>query len=164
MTTRIACILGLLAVLSAACSGDKVQLPVATSIGNLVRIEEKPSVTTSDGVIEATSREVVYVLSFEGKKEFAYEGKTETEGPKSLLLIDSRGNRFSPAFAGTPTPDGIISDKEWLLNGELRGRDGKWVFIGTLSIPEPRIALVYRVPKSASGLVLQDGQQQHAIE
>ncbi|MDA2914610.1 hypothetical protein MYX77_11785, partial [Acidobacteriia bacterium AH_259_A11_L15] len=150
--------------LVAACSGNKVELPITTSIGNLVRIEKKQSVNTSDGVIEVGSQQVIYLLSFEGEKEFTYEGKDEPEGPKSLLLIDSRGNRFAPAFAGTPTPNGTISNEEWILNGEVRGREGKLVFVGTLSLPEPRVALVYLVPSNASRLVLKDGQRQHPIE
>lgn len=105
---------------------------------------------------------VLYLLSFEGKKEVAYEG-SETDALQTFPLTDSRGREFIAVFAGSPTKDGALSQKEWKYSGQLEGRDGKWVFVGTLLLPEPKLTLIYAVPKNASGLTLKDRERRHQI-
>ena len=163
MNTRTTLLIFTVAVLALGSCAEGPRLPVKTSLGDLVRIEKKTSIQTSDGNIDAKTDELLYLLSFEGKKELAFEGKAEAEGPKTFRLIDSKGTSYGPAFAGTPTAEGVISDKEWKYNGGLTGRDGKWVFTGALEFPDPKISLVYKVPKDASGLKLKDGNETHAI-
>ena len=60
--------------------------------------------------------------------------------------------------------DGSLSIKGWVYNGQLKGVEGKWVFEGTLVTPENHFAFVYRVPREAKGLKLQDGSNALAID
>jgi hypothetical protein len=152
----------LLGVFLAACSSNSVKLPIETSLGKLVRIEQKDNVATDERSISAEAGKVLYLLSFEGKSEIPYQG-VQNEGLKSFTLVDSNGTEFSPVFTGSPTNAGPLSDKELRYNGELKGQNGKFVFVGTLSVPSGKIALVYSVPKDASGLSLKDGERRHVI-
>lgn len=163
MNTRLILLTVTAAVLVLTSCAGGPKLPLKTSLGDLIQIEKKTSIQTSDGNIDAKTDELLYLLSFEGKKELAFEGNAEADGPKAFRLIDSKGTSYVPAFAGTPTGEGVISDKEWKYSGGLTGRDGKWVFSGTLEFPAPKISLVYKVPKDASGLKLKDGNESHAI-
>jgi hypothetical protein len=144
---------------------NKVTLPIKTSLGDLVKIENKGKVTTNKETISPKSEEVIYVLSFEGKKEFEYK---EVELSKTfdlleLPLVDSKGKEFVPVFAGSPTKEGALSDDDIKTDGQATGKDGKFVATGKIILPEPRLTLVYVVPKDSSGLALKDGGQRHPI-
>jgi hypothetical protein len=157
-----------------SCSGNKVNLPIETSQGSLVKIEKKNMVETTQkdtGLpyyytkkITPNSEELLYLLTFEGKNEIIYEGRLQNDGPYKLLIIDSKGAQFSPEFAGTATEDGIVSNREWLISGSVETIDGELVFKGTATLPEPKLTLIYLVPKKASGLTLKDGNQRHPIK
>src|SRR5688500_15262375 len=121
----------ILAMLS-ACGGNKVRLPIETSLGNLVRIETRDGVTTDERTISAEAGKVLYLLSFEGKSEITYEG---AEKEVLLTIIDSKGTEFNPVFAGSPTNTGTLSSKEWKYNGALKPKEGKCVIALVLSVP-----------------------------
>lgn len=134
-----------------------------TSIGDLVTVEKRTSVDTSDKKFEPGADQLLYLLTFEGKNELTFEGKPQEDGPNRILLVDSQGKKFAPQFAGTPTDSGSISNTDWKYDGGMKGVGGKFVFAGKLVLPTPRIALVYLVPKSASDLTLKDGDQNHPL-
>jgi hypothetical protein len=134
-----------------------------TSIGDLVTIEKSTAIETSDKKFEPKADELLYLLTFEGKKELTFEGKPQEDGPNRILLVDSKGSKFPPQFAGTPADGGSISNTDWKYEGGMKGVGGKFVFAGKLVLPTPRIALVYLVPKSASDLTLKDGDQNHPL-
>jgi hypothetical protein len=170
----------LLLLLLVSCGGNKMSslssgpsekrtptsngAPIKTSIGDLARIEKKESLETSDNKIVPKAEEVLYLLTFEGKSEITYEGKTQQDGPNRILLIDANGKEYASAFAGTPGKDGTLSNKEWRYNGPMKAVNGRFVFAGTMTLPEPRIALVYLIPKDITGLSLKDGDQKHSID
>jgi hypothetical protein len=130
-----------------------------TSIGDLMSIEKKPSVETNEKKIEAKGDEALYLLTFEGKNEIAFEGKPEADGPNRIQLADSNGTKFTPEFAGTPTDKGTISNADWKYNGPMKGAGGKWVFSGKVTLPSSKIVLIYLVPQAATALTLHDGDQ-----
>ena len=176
LTTSIFTLLLLLLV---SCGGNKMKslsegttkrtptsngAPIRTSIGDLARIEKKDSVETNEEKIVPKAEEVLYLLTFEGKSEITYDGTTQRDGPNRILLIDPTGKEYVSEFAGTPAKDGTLSNKEWRYNGGMTAVNGKFVFAGTLSLPEPRVALVYLIPKDVSSLSLKDGDQKHSID
>lgn len=166
MKIKIVFTLILTLLLFISCSENKVKLPIATSLGNLVEIEQKDMVQTNKKQITSNSKEELYLLIFEGKSEVLYDGKSKEDGPWRVL-IDSKGTQFWPVFAGTPQKDGIISNAEWLMHGtseDLVVVEGKLIFKGTATLPEPRVALIYLVSKEAIGLTLKDGNQRYPIE
>jgi len=118
----------------------------------------------SNEKISTKPEEILYLLTFEGKNEMIYEGNLEHDGPNKFPIIDSQGTRFFPEFAGTAKEDGIVSNKEWSVNGSVDTRSGKYVFTGKVTLPEPKLTLIYLVPKKASGLVLKDGDQRYPIK
>jgi len=154
--------LALLVVVLVSCGTNKVNLPIDTSLGKLVRIEQKEKVATDDESISAEGGKVLYVLSFEGKNELTYEGG-EQDALRAFPLVDSKGTEFNSIFAGSPTNTGALSNKDWRFNGQLQGRNGKFVFVGVLSIPTGKLTVVYSVPKDAGGLSLKDGERRHAV-
>ena len=137
--------------------------PIRTSIGDLTSLEKKDSVETSDKKISPKSDEVLYLLTFEGKSEITYEGKAQQDGPNRILLLDAKGKEYSPESAGTPK-NGTLSDKDWKYNGGMKAVNGKFVFSGTMTLPEPKIVLVFLIPKDAAKLSLKDGDQKHPID
>jgi len=152
---------GLLVV---SCGRHKVSLPVQTSLGQLVAIEQKDTVATDKGAITPGAGEVLYQLTFEGRNELAYEGKPREDG-FARVLVDSTLNEFEPAFAGTPRADGTISHEKWTWTGFYTGDGtGRTVFKGSVALPEPKLTLVYKVPRAASGLMLRDGNQLHPVQ
>lgn len=162
MHWKLSLIAVLILVMLSACGGNKVRLPIETSLGNLVRIEKKDDVATDERTISPEGGKVLYLLSFEGKSEIPYEG--EKEMFQTFTLVDSKGTESTPVFAGSPTNAGTLSNKEWkYIRGQLKAQNGRFVFVGVLSLPQPRLALVYAVPKDASGLTLKDGERRHAI-
>jgi len=126
-------------------------------------IEKKPSIQTNEKKVEPKPDEWLYLLTFEGKNEITFEGKSAEDGPQRILLVDAKGTKFAPEFAGTPAGDGSISNADWKYNGPMKGVGGKWVFEGKVTLPTSKIALVYLVPQSASGLTLQDGSQTYSL-
>jgi hypothetical protein len=169
-----------------------VKLPVKTSLGDLTKIEKKDKVPTNKDPVSPKSGEVIYLLTFEGKKEYEVKdvaapelmsftgGLTDNSDIKfddfhvssgimdlgsvlNLPLFDSSGKQFNPAFFGTPGADGVISNSAVRFNGHVTGRDGKpFVTTGKFDFPEGKVTLVYAVPDSAK-LSLRDGGQKHAI-
>lgn len=155
-------ILVLVLIVLGSCGGNKVKLPIDTTLGKLVRIEEKEKVATDDESISTEAGKVLYVLSFEGKNELTYEGG-ERDALRAFPLVDSKGTEFNSIFAGSPNNTGALSNKDWRFNGQLQGRNGKFVFVGALSIPTGKLTVVYSVPKDAASLSLKDGDRKHAI-
>lgn len=153
-----------LALLFGVSCARKVTLPIKTSLGDLVKIENRDTVTTNESVISPKPDELIYVLNFEGKKEFEFEGVDAAKVFTlfDLPLLDSNGKEFVPAFAGSPTKEGTLSNKDMNVNGGMTGREGRWVSTGKITLPEPKLALVYLVPKNAS-LSLKDGEQKYPI-
>jgi hypothetical protein len=176
-------------LLSSAC-GRKVTLPVNTSLGSLTKIEKKDSVVTNKDPVTPKSGEVVYALSFEGKKEHEVKdvpapGLTSLTGGLSdaseisftnftvsmapmgsifdMPLVDASGKEFAPSFFGSPQSDGSFSNKNITFNGKVTGKDGKpWVRNGRFDFPDGKVTLIYVVPANGS-LSLKDGAQKHAI-
>jgi len=146
----------------ASCAGNKVNLPIDTTLGKLMRIEQKETVATDERVISAEAGKVLHLLHFEGKNEISYEGGNQ-DALRGFPLVDAKGTEFTPTYAGSPTDSGALSNKDWRYNGQLQGKNGKFVFVGALSVPRGKITLVYSVPKGASGLSLKDGDRKHAI-
>ncbi|OGU75875.1 MAG: hypothetical protein A2V93_01860 [Ignavibacteria bacterium RBG_16_34_14] len=174
MKIRIVFVVILTSLLFITCSENKVKLPIATSLGNLVEIEQKDMVETtqkepglpyySNKKITPNPEEVLYLLTFEGKNEIIYEGGLSNDGPYKLTVIDTQGEQFNPKFAGTLNKDGVVSNKEWLISGRVETIDGKFVFKGKATVPEQRLTLIYIVSKKATGLTLKDGNQRYPIE
>jgi len=152
---------------SSSSSNSSERTPKAplfkTSIGDLVTVEKRTSVDTSDKKFEPRADELLYLLNFEGKNELTFEGKPQKDGPNRIILVDSKETKFPPQFAGTPTDSGSISNTDWKYDGGMKGVGGKFVFFGKLILPTPRIALVYVVPKNASGLRLKDGDENRPL-
>lgn len=177
-------------LLCVSCS-SKVSLPVTTSLGNLTNIEKKDKVATNKDPVASKSGEVVYVLSFEGKKErevkevaapelvsltgglsdaseitftnFALSAAPPTGSMVNMPLVDSSGKEFQPSFFGSPQSDGSVSNKTITFNGIVTGKDGKpWVRSGKLDFPDGKVNVVYVVPENST-LSLKDGAEKHAI-
>lgn len=165
MRKAVNSMLALTLLLCISCA-HKVTLPIKTSLGELVKVENKDSVATNEQTISPKSEEVIYILSFEGKKEIEVKEVAASESMKllDLPLVDSNGKEFAPVFAGSPTKEGPLSNKDIKLDGEMTGKDGKWwVSTGKITLPDSKLTLVYVVPKNASGLALKDGSQAHPI-
>lgn len=145
------------------CTENKVKLPIATSLGNLVEIEQRDMIQTNEKQFTPNTKEVLYILMFEGKSEVLYEGKLKEDGPWRAL-IDSKGKEFWPVFAGTPQKDGVISNAEWIMSGTVEVVEVEPVFKGKATLPAPKLALIYLISKDAAGLTLKDGNQRHPIE
>lgn len=182
-------ILILTLLLCASCSKN-VTLPIKTSLGDLTKIEHKDKATTTKETLTAKPGEVLYVLSFEGKKEFEVKDVAVPElarltgglsdasdirltdfsvgaapglGDVLLPLVDSSGKEFKPMFFGTPNAEGVLSNDNIKFNGSVTGKDGKpWVRSGKMDFPEGKVTVVYAIPEKAT-LTLKDGAQKHAI-
>ena len=169
-------------ILSSSCNAttekatNKETLPIKTSLGDLVKIENKDEVKTVNETILKPEvnktilpkpEEVIYVLSFEGKTKIEYEG-IKSSDPSELLhfpLVDSNGKKFIPVFVGSTAKEGVLSN-QGIWYSEKSKWDGKKAVPtgeGEIILPEPKLTLVYIVPKDASGLALKDGGQQHPI-
>lgn len=190
MTRTLRAMFAAALLLSVSCS-SKVSLPINTSLGSLTKIEKKDKVSTNKDAVAPKAGEVVYALSFEGKKEhevkdvaapelisltgglgdaseitftnFALSAAPAMGSVVNMPLVDSSGKEFAPSFFGSPQSDGTISNKNVTFNGIVTGKDGKpWVRTGKLDFPDGKVTVVYVVPESAS-LSLKDGAQKHAI-
>lgn len=177
-------------LLSVSCS-SKVNLPINTSLGNLTKIEKKNKVNTNKDAVTPKSGEVVYVLSFEGKKEhdvkdvavpelisltgglsdasditltdFAVSAAPGMGSALNMPLVDSSGKEFAPAFFGSAQSDGTISNTGIRFNGQVTGKDGKpWVRTGKLGFPDGKVTVVYVGPENSS-FSLKDGAEKHSI-
>lgn len=183
-------VFGLSLLLCASCA-RKVSLPIKTSLGDLTKVEKRDQVKTNKDPVSPKSGEAVYVLTFEGKKEYEV---TEVAAPElvsltgglsdnsdinfnnfnvsagpglsaalKLPLVDASGNEFAPVYFGNPTGDGTISNVGAHFNGHVTGKNGKpWVKTGKFDFAESKVAVVYVVPAGAT-LKLQDGSQNHPI-
>ena len=146
---------GSLVLLVSCNKGSNVRLPIATSLGNLVRVEKVERVVTDDKPVSAAPGEVLYLLSFEGKNSIS--------APVNPTLVDEKGNEKLAVFAGSPVRDGTLTKKAWTYNGEAKSVDGKFVFTGTVSLPEPRIAVVFSLPEGSAGWRLKDGENRPQV-
>ena len=147
-----------------SCGNNKVKLPIETSLGNLVKIEQKDMIKTNKKIITPKPEELLYLLTFEGKNEIIYEGELQYDGPYRLLIVDPKGAQFNPEFAGTITEDGTVSKEKWLMTGSVEFLTGEPVFKEKAVLPEGKLALIYLVPKKASGLTLADGDKRYRIK
>ena len=154
----------LTALLFISCGKNKVKLPIATSLGNLVKIEQKDMIKTNKKIITPKPDELLYLLTFEGKNEIIYEGGLQYDGPFKLLLVDSKGAKFPAEFAGTVTENGIVSNEKWLMTGRVEFTAEGSVFKGKAVLPEGKLAVIYLVPKKASGLTLAEGDKRYRIK
>jgi hypothetical protein len=159
----------LLIPLFISCIDIKVKLPIETSLGNLVTIEQKDMVETSGGKITPKSEEVLYLLIFEGKSEIPFNVTVQTTDIQRAipfilesireyapLIVDQETyNQYTPVFTGSPDTIGIISPNGWGIDGDVKNYNWK----GKLTMQESRIALVYLIPKTAVKLILKDGEQ-----
>lgn len=164
MRKAVTSVFALALLLSLSCA-NKVTLPIKTSLGDLVKIESKDKVTTNKETISPKPEEVIYVLSFEGKKEIEVKDVALSEAYqlRQFPLVDSNGKEFTPAFVGSPTKSGSLSSADVRLSGDTTGRGGAfWVTAGKLDFPESKVTLVYVVPKNAT-LAFKNGGQQHPI-
>lgn len=151
-----------LAVFLISCAGNKVKLPIETSLGSLVRVEKKSSVATDEQTISSEAGQVLYVLSFEGKNEIRYEGGKK-DPIQTYALVDSNGKETTPLYAATPIEGDKLSNKDWHYDGQLHGTGGGFSFVGVLRFSQPKVTLVYRLPSDVSGLALKDGERRHSI-
>jgi hypothetical protein len=149
----------------------KAALPMKTSLGDLVKIENRNEVKTDKETISPKATESLYVFSFEGKKKIEFKGDKSAD-PNSYLylpLIDPTGHEFVPVFAGSAVKDGVLSKKGIDIIGEFRivrgakGLEQVPTGVGEIWLPEPKLTLVYLVPKEVSGLALKDGEQRFQI-
>jgi hypothetical protein len=190
MTRTLSTFVSAALLLFASCS-SKMKLPVDTSLGNLTNIEKKDKVNTNKDAVTPKSGEVVYVLSFEGKKEhevkdvavpelisltgglsdasditftdFALTAAPRMGSILNMPLVDSSGKEFAPSFFGSPQSDGSITNANVRFNGHVTGKDGKpWVRTGKLVFPDGKVTVVYVVPENSS-FSLKDGAQKHSI-
>ncbi|MDQ5846004.1 MAG: hypothetical protein M3539_12000 [Acidobacteriota bacterium] len=158
--------LSALLILTGFACAKKVNLPIKTSLGDLVKVEKKDKVPTDKETIAAKADEDVYVLNFEGQKEIVLNDVPMSDAFKlaQFPLVDSAGKNFVSVFVGGPAKDGAVSTEKVSLSGSMTGKaDGKfWVTGGKLEFPEAKVTLVYVVPKNAS-LTFKDGGQQYPI-
>jgi hypothetical protein len=164
MRKEIALLIAATLLPSVSCGDGKAKLPVRTSLGDLVRVEKRDEVTTDERNFPSGNEEIYYLLSFEGKGQFEYLGSELKNALIFLSLVDSGGREFRPVFMGNPNKDGALSNRDWRYDGSLTAQDGKLVFVGKLSLPEPRLTLLYSVPRGAAGLALKDGEQKYRID
>jgi len=158
---KAASFLVLLSVLAGCGSGSK--LPVQTSLGELHRLEKLQIVSTDNpdaSTLRAGPGETLLLLHFRGKKEISFEGSTEPP----YALTDSANREFHPISHGTVMPDGRLSTRGWVYNGELKGVEGRLVFVGTATTAQDHFAFVYRVPQDAKALKLLDGGKALALD
>jgi hypothetical protein len=167
-------VIGLCGSLLLLTSCYKVELPIPTSLGDLVRIEKVDRVSTDVGEVRPAAGEVLYLFSFEGRNELPFpdvDPLVESAGMdwKDVFflgvfpLVDSAGMVRKPVFAGSPTSEGTLTQQQWRFNGQPIARYGKWYFYGYMVLPEPKVALVYSVPRGTSGWFLKDGKQRYRI-
>ena len=189
--TRTLSTLGCATLLIFASCSSKVKLPIDTSLGSLTKIEKKDKVNTNKDAVTPKSGEVVYVLSFEGRKEYdvknvavpelisltgglsdasniSFTDFALTAAPRmgsilNMPLVDTSGKEFAPSFFGSPQSDGSITNATVRFDGQVTGKDGKpWVLTGKLRFPDGKVTVVYVVPED-SNLSLKDGAQKHSI-
>jgi hypothetical protein len=157
--------LSALLLLTGFACAKKINLPIKTSLGNLVKIEKKDKVPTDKETVAAKADEDLYILNFEGQKEIVLNDVPVSDAYKlaQFPLVDSTGKSFVSVFVGGPAKDGALSADKVSLSGNMTGKDGKfWVTGGKLVFPEAKVTLVYVVPKNAS-LTFKDGGQQYPI-
>jgi hypothetical protein len=146
----------------------KAALPMKTSLGDLVKIENRNEVKTDQETIALKTNESLYAFSFEGKKKIEFKGD-KSANPNSYLylpLIDPTGHEFVPVFAGGSVKDGVLSKKGIDIITQFRiAKNFEQVPTGEgfIMLPEPKLTLVYLVPKEVSGLALKDGGQRFQI-
>ncbi|OGU75874.1 MAG: hypothetical protein A2V93_01855 [Ignavibacteria bacterium RBG_16_34_14] len=157
-----------------SCNENKVKLPVKTSLGNLVKIEQKDMVETSEKKIIPKPEDNLYLLIFEGKNEIPFNVIVQTMDIQKAIpyilksvndltpLIINRETRtqYSPVFVGSPDSVGIISQNGWGINGDVKN----YIWKGTLTLHKPKILLVYLIPKTALKLNLKDGEQEYQLK
>ena len=147
-----------------SCSSKSEIIPLRgsleTSLGKLEMVEKRTEIKINVNKKEKTIRpqndETLYIFTFGGKNEIS-------KGKDGFPLIDTAGNYYLPDFEGTIGTDGIPSDGGWVLNGQMLGKDGEWVFAGTIKLPQPQVTLVYVIPKSVKDLAFIDAIDQSAV-
>jgi len=147
-----------------SCSSKSEIIPLRgeleMSLGKLERVEKraeiKISVDEKEKTIRPQNNETLYVFIFSGKNEIP-------KGEDGFPLIEPAGNYYLPIFEGTCGTDDILSYKGWILNGNFIGRDGKWVFVGTIKLPRPQVTLVYLIPKAVKDLAFVDAMDHSAV-
>lgn len=157
--------LSALLLLTGFACAKKINLPIKTSLGNLVKIEKKDKVPTDKETVAAKADEDLYILNFEGQKEIVLSDVSVSDAYKlaQFPLVDATGKSFVSVFVGGPAKDGALSGDKVSLSGNMTGKDGKfWVTGGKLEFPEAKVTLVYIVPRNAS-LTFKDGGQQYPI-
>jgi len=165
-TTKVNLVFYMITLFIMSCSTDnKIKLPVDTSVGSLVSIEQKENVTTAGENIVVKPGEVLYLLTFKGKNEFSIKGPMSKSDPKRAL-VDQNGTEYWPVYSGCLREDGVISDEEWKFSsGHMTGgEDGQLVFVdGSMTIPKPEFTLIFCVLQNNTKLALRDGDKQFPV-
>jgi hypothetical protein len=146
-------------------TNNKVKLPIDTSVGNLVSIEQKMNVATDGENIAIKPGEILYLLTFNGKSEFSLNGPLSKADPQRAL-VDQDGKEYWPVYSGSLREDGVISNKEWNFSSGVMtgGEDGQLVFVdGSMTIPKPEFTLIFCVPQNITKLALRDGDKQFPV-
>jgi hypothetical protein len=155
----------IITLLIMSCKSDtKVKFPILTSVGDLVSVEIKGDVKTEGEYRAIKPDEYLYLLTFKGKSEFILNGSIDKSDPHRLL-VDQDGTEYWPIYSGSLNEDGIISDNDWMISGNMTvSENGEWVYSGTLTIPKPEFILIYYIPKNIKELSLRDGTVQIPIK
>ena len=171
MRKAVISLCGSLALLT---SCNKVELPIPTSLGDLVRIEKVDRVSTDAGEVAPATGEVLYLFSFEGRDDVPFQNVdplVDSAGmeAKDLFLlgvfplVNSAAMTRKPVFEGSPTREGTLTIQHWKFDGQPIAQYGKLYFYGYMKLPEPKVALVYSVPRGTTGWYLKDGKQKYRV-
>lgn len=157
----------LAALLFAGCA-RQVELPKGTALGDLVKVENKDSITGKGSeTVKPKDGETIYVLNFENIKSVSFQDLNPDS--KTVLhqfaLTDSAGKQYRPIAFGVTGQDGTLSSEGISYSGNMEAKDGRFYMrTGSVDIPGGQLTVVYLVPKSASGLSFMDGDKKHPIQ
>jgi hypothetical protein len=144
-----------LALMLAACGGDSYRLFQSTStpLGNLVRVEEQTRIDLKgepEGSLAAEAGGTLRLLWFEGQDQIHFDPSLP-----DFSLVDASGQEHPLVYAGSPTASGALSAADWsFASGGRMSMRGRWAYGGTAQLPEPKLVLVYRLPRGAAKLRL----------
>lgn len=166
-TTKGIFVFYIIALLIMSCNTDtKVKLPVETSVGSLVSVEQKENVMTDRKDLAINSEEIFYLLTFKGKSEFVLNGPFDKSDP-IRVLVDQDGTEYWPVYYGSMGENGVITGNDWMFSGGnlTGGEDGQLVYVDVnLTLPKPEFTLVYSIRKNVKELSLRDGDKQFPVK
>lgn len=160
-------LIALATVMLAACAGN-VELPKGTGLGDLVKLENKDSVSVKGKEpLKPKDGETFYVLNFENINSVAFRDLTPES--KTVLhnfsLVDSAGKEYRPMAFGSTAEDGGYTTEGMTYDGSMEASGGRFfIRTGSVNVPNGRLTVVYSVPKTASGLSLKDGEKRYPVQ